>query len=149
MNTAEDTTGEGGANADRVDVTVVIPCLNEADTIGACVRKARQGLLAAGVRGEIIVADNGSTDGSPRIASALGAEVVTVSERGYGNALAGGIEAARGTFIIMGDADDSYDFGEIPQFVRVLWTAPTLSRVVDGLPGAGQSCPEQCPGPTA
>jgi glycosyltransferase involved in cell wall biosynthesis len=102
------------------EVSVVMPCLNEADTIAACVRKAAQALRDAGIAGEVIVADNGSTDGSPDIARGLGARVVHVEARGYGSALMGGIEAARGRFVIMGDADESYDFGEIPKFVGKL-----------------------------
>ena len=102
------------------EVSVVIPCLNEADTIGACVEKAQRTLDAQNICGEIIVADNGSKDGSRAIASRLGASVVEVDEKGYGNALMGGIAAARGKFIIMGDADDSYDFQDIPRFVDKL-----------------------------
>ena len=102
------------------EVSVVIPCLNEADTIGTCVEKAQRALDAQNICGEIIVADNGSKDGSRAIASRLGASVVEVDEKGYGNALMGGIAAARGKFIIMGDADDSYDFQDIPRFVDKL-----------------------------
>jgi len=99
---------------------VVIPCLNEADTLAACLQKAQQALLENGIEGEVLVADNGSTDGSIEIAERLGARVVRVPERGYGRALMGGFEAARGRFIIMGDADDSYDFRELPRFVAKL-----------------------------
>jgi glycosyltransferase involved in cell wall biosynthesis len=94
--------------------------LNEADTLAACIRKAQRGLESAGVNGEILVADNGSTDGSVEIARQLGARVVAVTEKGYGNALKGGIRAAQGRWIIMGDADDSYDFSEIAPFVKKL-----------------------------
>ncbi len=104
--------------ASPVDVSVVIPCLNEAGTVGDCVEKAVKGLDAAGVTGEVIVADNGSTDGSVDVARAKGARIVPVSTKGYGYALRTGIEAARGEFIIMGDADDTYDFSEIPRFVQ-------------------------------
>jgi len=97
-----------------------MPCLNEADTLATCIRKAQTGLKAAGVIGEIVVADNGSTDSSVQIAKQMGARVVTVTEKGYGNALKGGIRAARGKWIIMGDADDSYDFSEIAPFVQKL-----------------------------
>jgi glycosyltransferase involved in cell wall biosynthesis len=103
---------------DPTDVSVVIPCLNEANSIGICVEKAMHAFHAAGLRGEVVVADNGSTDGSMEIAQSLGARVVNVPQRGYGSALRTGIQAARGAFIIMGDADDSYDFGEIPRFVQ-------------------------------
>jgi len=87
-----------------------MPCLNEAETLGQCVQKARLGFERANVRGEIVVADNGSTDGSISIAEKLGARVVPVREKGYGSALRGGINAASGKWIIMGDSDDSYDF---------------------------------------
>lgn len=106
--------------ASAPEVAVVIPCLDEAETIGICVEKAARALIAAGIAGEIIVADNGSTDGSREIAAALGARVVPVAARGYGHALAGGFAAARAPFVIMGDADDSYDFLEIPRFVAEL-----------------------------
>jgi glycosyltransferase involved in cell wall biosynthesis len=104
--------------ADSIDLSIVIPCLNEAETIARCVESARRGLRRAGVRGEIIVADNGSTDGSQAIAEKLGARVVTVREKGYGSALRGGILAASGGWILMGDADDSYDFSEADRFVK-------------------------------
>ena len=100
-----------------VDVSVVIPCLNEANSIGICVEKALKALKEAELRGEVVVADNGSTDGSVEIAQKLGARVIPVEQRGYGSALKAGIRAARGAFIIMGDADDSYDFAEVPRFV--------------------------------
>lgn len=103
-----------------VEVTVVMPCLNEADTLRICIEKAQRALSANNVEGEVIIADNGSTDGSQGIAAVMGARVVNVSNRGYGNALMGGIAAARGKYIIMGDADDSYDFLEIPKYVEKL-----------------------------
>jgi glycosyltransferase involved in cell wall biosynthesis len=103
-----------------IEVSVVIPCLNEADTLEACIAKAQRALSQHNIRGEIIVADNGSTDGSLAIAHRMGAEIVHVTAKGYGNALMGGIAAARGKFIIMGDADDSYDFLQIPHFVEKL-----------------------------
>ncbi len=102
------------------DISVVMPCLNEADTLATCIQKARLGLERAGVRGEILIADNGSTDGSIQIAEKLGARVVHVKEKGYGNALKGGIEAAQAKWILMGDADDSYDFSEITGFIKKL-----------------------------
>jgi glycosyltransferase involved in cell wall biosynthesis len=104
--------------AAAVDVSVVIPCLNEANSLGVCIEKAINAFRSAGLRGEVVVADNGSTDGSVQIAENLGARIVHVQQRGYGAALRAGIEAARGAFIIMGDADDSYDFGDVPRFVE-------------------------------
>src|SRR5215831_583739 len=101
-----------------IDLTIVMPCLNEAETLSTCIQKARLGLERAGVKGEVLVADNGSTDGSIDIAEKGGARVVRVKEKGYGSALRGGIEAARGKYVIMGDADDSYDFSSIKGFVE-------------------------------
>jgi glycosyltransferase involved in cell wall biosynthesis len=99
-----------------VEISVVIPCLNEADTLEHCVLRAQKGIAEAGVEGEVIVADNGSTDESVAIAERLGARVEHVPEPGYGSALMGGIAAARGAFVIMGDADGSYDFLQVPRF---------------------------------
>lgn len=107
---------EGGP----VELTILMPCLNEAETLGACVGKALAFLGRSGVRGEVLVADNGSTDGSQAIAEALGARVVAVPERGYGAALIAGIRAARGRYVIMGDSDDSYDFTALDPFVAKL-----------------------------
>ncbi len=104
----------------ELEVSVVMPCLNEADTLAVCIQKAQKALLDHAIDGEIVIADNGSTDGSQEIATRLGARVVAVAARGYGNALMGGIAAARGKYVIMGDADDSYDFTEVPSFVREL-----------------------------
>ena len=103
-----------------IEVSIVMPCLNEAETLAACIRKAQQAIAEGGLTAEIIVADNGSTDGSQALARSLGARVIDVAERGYGAALRGGIEAARGEFVIMGDADDSYDFLAISPFVEKL-----------------------------
>jgi glycosyltransferase involved in cell wall biosynthesis len=97
-----------------------MPCLNEARTVGACVSVAREAMARAGIAGEVIVADNGSTDGSQAVAEQHGARVVPVTERGYGHALRGGIAAARGRFVVMGDADLSYDFSHVPRFVEAL-----------------------------
>jgi glycosyltransferase involved in cell wall biosynthesis len=107
-----------GPVAAKADVSVVIPCLNEANSIGICVAKAIAAFQGAGLSGEVVVADNGSTDGSIEIAEKLGARVVRVDQRGYGAALRAGIAAATGAFIIMGDADDSYDFAGVPRFVE-------------------------------
>ena len=103
-----------------LELSVVMPCLNEAETLATCIRTAQRAIADANIAGEVIVADNGSTDGSIEIAEQLGARVVHVSAKGYGNALMGGIAASRGKFIVMGDADDSYDFGHIPRFVEQL-----------------------------
>ena len=104
----------------EIELSVVMPCLNEADTLATCIEKARKAISDAGIDAEIIVADNGSTDGSQEIAERHGARVIPVTDRGYGAALMGGINAARGRYVIMGDADDSYDFAEIPRFVAKL-----------------------------
>jgi glycosyltransferase involved in cell wall biosynthesis len=103
-----------------MEVSVVIPCLNEAETLATCIEKAFTALQSEHIAGEVIVADNGSNDGSQEIAKKFGARVLHVESRGYGNALMQGISAARGQFIIMGDADDSYDFLELPSFVLKL-----------------------------
>jgi glycosyltransferase involved in cell wall biosynthesis len=123
-------------SADAIELSVVMPCLNEADTLEVCIRKALKGIAEAKVRGEVVVADNGSTDGSQEIARRAGARVVPVKDKGYGNALMGGIAAAAGKWVIMGDADDSYDFLEIPRFVEKLREGHDL---VQGcrLPGGG------------
>ena len=105
---------------ETVEVSVVMPCLNEAETLETCIGEAQGALRDANIAGEIIVADNGSTDGSVEIGERMGARVVSVRAKGYGNALMGGIAAARGKYVVMGDADDSYDFGHIPRFVQQL-----------------------------
>lgn len=109
--------------ASDVELTILMPCLNEARTVGACVRAAREFLALAGVQGEVLVADNGSSDGSQSLAQDAGARVVDAAQRGYGAALLTGIRAARGRFVIMGDADLSYDFSSL---------APFLARLRDG-----------------
>jgi glycosyltransferase involved in cell wall biosynthesis len=102
------------------ELTILMPCLDEAATVGRCVEKACGFLERAGIEGEVVVADNGSTDGSAALAQQAGARVVQVPERGYGAALAAGIAAARGRYVIMGDADDSYDFTRLESFVEKL-----------------------------
>jgi glycosyltransferase involved in cell wall biosynthesis len=104
----------------RVALSVVMPCLNEVRTLGTCIQKALASIQKLGISGEVVVADNGSTDGSQDLARGLGARVVDVKERGYGSALRGGIAAARGKYVIMGDADDSYDFTHLGDFVAKL-----------------------------
>ncbi|MES1200240.1 MAG: glycosyltransferase family 2 protein [Pseudomonadota bacterium] len=103
-----------------VELTILMPCLNEAETLATCIKKAKGYLERAGIAGEVLIADNGSTDGSQEIARSFGARVVDVPQRGYGAALIGGVNAARGTYVIMGDADDSYDFSALDAFVERL-----------------------------
>jgi glycosyltransferase involved in cell wall biosynthesis len=123
-----------------VEVSIVMPCLNEAETVARCIQKAQRAAANLGVTAEVIVADNGSTDGSAVIARELGARVVEVARKGYGSALIGGIEAARGEFVVMGDADDSYDFGAIGPFIERLRAGDDLvvgNRFAGGIePGA-------------
>jgi glycosyltransferase involved in cell wall biosynthesis len=102
------------------EVTVLMPCLDEAETIAICIKKAQGYMESRGISGEVLIADNGSTDGSQAIAEGLGARVVSVAEKGYGSALLGGIEAAKGRFVIQGDADDSYDFSDLDLFIEKL-----------------------------
>jgi len=117
-----------------------MPCLNEAETLARCIQAAQQALDAGGFKGEVIVADNGSTDGSVAIANELGARVVEVARKGYGNALMGGVQAAEGAFVIMGDADESYDFAAIAPFIERLRRGDDLvvgNRFLGGIrPGA-------------
>ena len=120
MQTNVDATGGSVDAASMLELTILMPCLNEAETLARCIGKAQSYLSRSGVRGEIVIADNGSSDGSQEIAFANGARVVTVAEKGYGSALLGGIAAARGRLVIMGDADDSYDFSELDPFVEAL-----------------------------
>ena len=108
------------ASPDTIELSIVMPCLDEAETLAVCVDKAQSYLERSGIAGEVIIADNGSTDGSQDLARAHGARVVDVPARGYGSALMGGIEAARGEYVIMGDADDSYDFSRLDAFVERL-----------------------------
>ena len=112
--------GQNVQFAHQVEISVVIPCLNEAQSLAVCIQKAKAAFRAMGLSGEVVIADNGSTDGSVEIAESQGARVVHVVEKGYGNALRRGIEEARGKFIVMGDADDSYDFSDTPRFVSEL-----------------------------
>jgi len=103
-----------------MQLSVVMPCLNEAETLAPCIRKAKQSLTDLAIEGEVLIADNGSTDGSQELARSLGARVVNIQQKGYGHALRGGIEAAAGKFIIMADSDDSYDFSKLRPFVEKL-----------------------------
>jgi len=128
------------ARTDVVELTILMPCLDEAETLETCIRKAQSFLERAGIHGEIVIADNGSTDGSQDIASRAGARVVPVAQKGYGSALSGGIAAARGRYIIMGDADDSYDFTRLDAFVDALRSGADIvmgNRFLGGIePGA-------------
>lgn len=124
----------------RIDLTILMPCLNEAKTLPICISKAQQFLRHSGIAGEILIADNGSCDGSQALAERCGARVVNVPRRGYGAALLGGITAARGRLVIMGDADDSYDFVNLGAFIDELRDGAALvvgNRFAGGIsPGA-------------
>jgi glycosyltransferase involved in cell wall biosynthesis len=130
---------------ESLELSVVIPCLNEADTIAHCVARAWEGIEAAGVDSEVVVADNGSTDGSQEIAARAGARVVHVAARGYGSALMGGIEAARGRYVVMGDADGSYDFRDIPKFLAKLREGHELVQGCRLPSGGGRVLPGAMP----
>src|SRR3954447_10850806 len=108
------------SEASECELSIVMPCLNERETLVQCINKARAFLQRARINGEVIVADNGSTDGSQQLAESAGARVIGIPTKGYGSALIGGIKAARGRFVIMGDSDDSYDFSELGPFVEKL-----------------------------
>ena len=117
---------EGPDSGSDVELSIVMPCLNESVTLATCIRHARTFLDRSGVSGEVVIADNGSTDGSQDVAVAEGARVVAVHERGYGAALIGGIAASRGTYVAMGDADDSYDFEGLGPFLDELRSGADL-----------------------
>jgi hypothetical protein len=124
---------------DEPELSVVMPCLNEVKTLETCIRKSQASLKRLGVTGEVVVADNGSTDGSIELAESLGARVVHVSRKGYGAAMVGGCSAARGRYILMGDADDSYDFASIDGFVEqlrngwdIVWGTRLRGRIMPG-----------------
>jgi hypothetical protein len=127
------------------ELSVVMPCLNEAETLETCIRKAWRALEAAGIDGEIIVADNGSTDGSPEIAERLGARVISVAAKGYGSALMGGIAGTRGRFVLMADADDSYDFLELGKFIGPLRDGKDLVQGCRLPSGGGRVMPGAMP----
>lgn len=107
-----------------LELTIVMPCLNEAETLATCIDKANAALHNNGIAGEVVVADNGSTDGSQQIAEEHGARLVPVPIRGYGAALNAGVLAARGEYVLMADADDSYDFAHAPRFLADSATGP-------------------------
>ena len=106
--------------SEACEFTILMPCLNEAETLASCISKARGFIARSGCTGEVVIADNGSTDGSQAIAAANGTRVVHVAERGYGSALLAAIRAAHGKYVIMGDSDDSYDFNRLDAFVEQL-----------------------------
>ena len=139
------TANASNVNVSPPEVSVVMPCLNEADTLAGCISKAQRALRENNIMGEIIIADNGSTDASQAIAAGMGARVINVSAKGYGNALMGGIAAAQGRFIIMGDADDSYDFLETPKFVEKLRQGFDLVQGCRLPSGSGQVLPRAMP----
>ncbi|MCA9035384.1 MAG: glycosyltransferase family 2 protein [Planctomycetaceae bacterium] len=128
-----------------VELSVVMPCLNEADTLEICILKAQAAIRSIDIEAEIVIADNGSTDGSQLIALQAGARVVNVSDKGYGSALMGGIEASLGKYVIMGDADDSYDFGDIPRFVERLRAGAELVQGCRLPKGGGTILPGAMP----
>ena len=103
-----------------MNLSIIIPCLNEVETISQCIKKCFLSIQKMGIEAEVIIADNGSSDGSIKIAQKLGAKVINVEQKGYGSAIIGGIKKARGKYIIMGDCDDSYDFLEIEKFYNKL-----------------------------
>lgn len=123
-----------------MDISILMPCLNEAETLATCINKAQKWIKASGLIGEVVIADNGSVDGSQEIAKSLGARVVNVSERGYGSALFYGAMSAKGKWIVMGDSDDSYDFSSLDAFVVRLQAGADLvmgNRFMGGIgPGA-------------
>ena len=125
---------------DSVQLTILMPCLNEAETLGRCIKKANNWIDSFGMVAEVVIADNGSTDGSQAIAESLGARVVPVQQRGYGSALFHGCMAAKGEWIIMGDSDDSYDFSNLDSFIEKLHEGFDLvmgNRFLGGIaPGA-------------
>lgn len=143
--TANPTEHDEAVPAGQLELSVVMPCLNEADTLAVCIDKAHRAMKEQGIHGEVVIADNGSTDGSIEIAQERGARVVHVKNKGYGNALRGGIEASRGQYIIMGDADDSYDFLEIPKFVGKLRAGHELAQGCRLPSGGGQVLPGAMP----
>ena len=129
----------------EIELSIVMPCLNEADTLATCILKCNQVIQEHGLAAEVIIADNGSTDGSIEIARQHGARVVHVTAKGYGNALKGGIQAARGKYVIMGDADDSYNFLELPKFVEKLREGKQLVQGCRLPGGGGQVLPGAMP----
>lgn len=133
------------ASKEGIELSVVLPCLNEADTVGVCIEKAQRSLSSGGIKGEVILADNGSTDNSIEIAKRLGARVVHVTARGYGNALKGGIEAAGGRYVLMADADDSYDLLEVAKFVGPLREGAELVQGCRLPTGGGRILPGAMP----
>lgn len=130
---------------DHPEVTILMPCLNEAETLADCIHAARRGLAAAGVEGEILIADNGSTDGSQALAISLCARVVEVPTRGYGSAIRAGLEVSRGAYIVIGDSDRSYDFSQIEPFIKKLRAGADLVMGCRMPAGGGRILPGAMP----
>jgi glycosyltransferase involved in cell wall biosynthesis len=130
---------------DEIELSIIMPCLNEVETVQSCVRKAASWLEARAICGEVIVADNGSTDGSIESSVQVGGRVVRISNRGYGYALMGGIEHAHGKYLIMGDADDSYDFSRLDGFIDQLRSGCDLVQGCRLPSGGGQVMPGAMP----
>jgi glycosyltransferase involved in cell wall biosynthesis len=137
--------GASTSAAGPLELSVVIPCLNEAETLETCIRKARRAMREHAIEGEVVVADNGSTDGTQAIAIRNGARLINVEERGYGHALMAGIARARGRFVVMGDGDDSYDFLEIPNFLARLRDGAELVQGCRLPAGGGRIAPGAMP----
>jgi glycosyltransferase involved in cell wall biosynthesis len=133
------------ARPGAVEVSIVMPCLNEAETLAICIAMALEAIEKGGYSAEIIVADNGSSDGSQPLARELGARVVDVQRKGYGSALIGGIDAAHGRYVVMGDADASYDFAAIAPLIAKLREGTTSWSAIASLAGSSQA---RCPGHT-
>ncbi len=142
---AVDALVDAGMDESTIELSIVMPCLNEADTLATCIEKCNLVIKEHQLSAEVIIADNGSTDGSIEIAQSLGARVIHVKEKGYGNALKGGIAAARGVYVIMGDADDSYNFLEVPKFVEKLREGKELVQGCRLPGGGGQVLPGAMP----
>src|SRR4051794_26471751 len=139
------TAPEAATPGTEPELTIVLPCLNEAETLPTCISKAQAVLVEHGIDGEIVVADNGSTDGSTEIATSMGARLVPVERQGYGSALMGGIQAARGKYVVMADADDSYDLLELPKFVEKLREGYDLVQGCRLKTGGGRVLPGAMP----
>lgn len=142
---ASDIRTSPGSDSENIEISIVMPCLNESETLEACVAEGRQAIEDAGVSGEVVIADNGSTDGSQKIAEQASARVVNISEKDYGNALIGGIAAASSHYVMMGDADGSYNFRDLPRFLEKLQAGADLVIGCRLPKGGGTIMPEAMP----